>query len=251
MGDSPKSSTRMTETLPDASDSAEPYCSALVRDNDEDFFLSSRYAAAPDRLRQIALFALQTELRRIPHIVSEPPLGEIRLQWFRDALDEIASGAPVRAHPTTQTIAAAGLVDAASRADLERLIDARARLLYEPRFSSVDDLKGFLAEAEAPLAMIAARGTTHDARSLRRLAEAHALARFAPMLAPELAADACAMARRELQEAAQGAPPVSAGLAGRIAYLGLARGYAQRPDARPWPLGKRLALFQCVMSGRF
>jgi len=223
---------------------------SLVHDQDEDFYLSSRYAGEADRARVTALFALQIELRRIPYVVSEPPLGEIRLQWFRDALDEIASGATVRAHPTIQAIAAAGLVDAKTRPDLDRLIDARAWLLYEPRFSSLDDLKSFLREAEAPIATIATGVGGALSPAIEQFADAYALARFAPLLAPDLAAEACAEAQRILH-GVETPLIANADIIGRAAFLGLARGYAKRPDGRAWPIEKRLALFRCVMSGRF
>ena len=102
------------------------HCVEIIRAGDEDLFLSLGYALEADRARLAALFAFQIELRRIPVIVSEPPLGEIRLQWWREALGEIASGAAPRAHPVVSLLAASGALDSETRELAERLIEARA-----------------------------------------------------------------------------------------------------------------------------
>ena len=76
----------VTEAAAEA-ESAADYCRAMIAGGDEDFALALPYSLAEDQPRLEALFALQLEIRRIPGAVSEPPLGEIRLQWWRDALD--------------------------------------------------------------------------------------------------------------------------------------------------------------------
>lgn len=216
---------------------------------DEDLHLSLNYAAPGDRARLAALFAFLIELRRIPASVSEAPLGEIRLQWHREALDEIVAGKRPRAHPVATALAASVDV-AAVRSSIEKMIDARARLLYEPAFLSLDDLRQFLAAAEAPLAGIAL-GDDDLSAAAQGLGEAHALARLAPVFAPALAEEAAAAA---LVLQAKHAPKL-AGLSsqafGRIAYLALTRGHAARPDGAAWPVMKRLALVKAVARGRF
>ncbi|MFN3958701.1 MAG: squalene/phytoene synthase family protein [Parvularculaceae bacterium] len=238
-------------TLPDAAADPVAYCRAEVAAADEDLSLSLNYAPAADRPRLAALFALLVELRRIPAAVSEAPLGEIRLQWHREALDEIASGRRPRAHPVVMALAAAGAVPA-WRATLEKMIDARARLLYEPRFATLDELSGFLAAAEAPVAALALGDADADQKeAARALGLAHALARLSPALTPALAGEA---ARAALDLRARAAPMLAAlpGAAfGRIAYLALVRGHAARPGGERWPVLKRLALFRAVAAGRF
>ncbi len=223
------------------------HCVDLIARGDEDLFLSFRYARPADRPRLAALFALQVELRRIPSLVSEPPLGEIRLQWWREALDEIAAGGPVRGHPVVEALARAAPFDSGMRAVAERLIDGRARLLYQPTMTALTDYLEFVREAEAPLAALALSSV--DARDrLQDCAEAYALARFAPLLAPSIAAEACERARLMLGKAAVMSQPPE--LIGAVAFLSLATGYASRPDGRAWPAAKRLTLLNCVLSGR-
>ena len=227
------------------------YCAGQIRTHDEDLGLSLRYCPAADQDRLAAILAIQIELRRIPSIVSEPPLGEIRLQWWREALDEIVAGRPARAHPAVSLLAACGGFDAGARALAERLIDARARLLYEPQFSSLDDLRNFLKDAEAPLALLSIHAASDiAAEDAAMLGEAYALARFAPVLAPALAREAAAEASRLLSKTAGRGFQLSPADAGRLAFLSLTRGYAGRADGRQWPVLKRLAMVRTILTGR-
>ena len=57
-----------------------------LRVNDGDLYLCHLFTPADKRLRMLALYAAYTEIARIPSEVSEPMVGAIRLQWWRDAL---------------------------------------------------------------------------------------------------------------------------------------------------------------------
>lgn len=76
-----------------------------VKRVDEDRWLSSRYAPQPQRKRLIALYAFVYELARVRTVVTEPGLGAIRFQWWRDALDEIAKGHAPRQHDVVRAVA--------------------------------------------------------------------------------------------------------------------------------------------------
>jgi phytoene synthase len=228
----------------------DPYCVRLIAEADEDFRLSIGYAPAAAQARLAALFAFLIELRRIPASVSEAPLGEIRLQWHREALDEIAAGKRPRAHPVIEALAASVDVSA-DRGALERLIDARARLLYEPRFTSLDDLRAFLRSAEAPIAALALDRTGSPVvAAVEALGEAHALARLAPALAPALATEAASAALGLIAGHASALAGLSAEAFGCVAYLALTRGHAARTRGEVWPVMKRIALFKAVATGR-
>ena len=69
-----------------------------LRRADRDRFLCA--LAAPSHLRPdlITLYAFNAELAGIADKVSEPMLGLIRLQWWRDALRDIAAGHAHRHH---------------------------------------------------------------------------------------------------------------------------------------------------------
>jgi 15-cis-phytoene synthase len=76
-----------------------------VRVADEDRWLASRFAPKAVRQRLIALYAFNVEVARIAERVNEPRLGEIRLQWWREATEDIFRGGPVADHPTARALA--------------------------------------------------------------------------------------------------------------------------------------------------
>ena len=232
----------MTQTQGETQSFALDHCTALVKAADEDLWLCLPYVDRTDRLRVAALYALAVELRRIPAAVSEAPLGEIRLQWWRDALDELCHGENPRAHPVVQALAVSGAVDQRMREIAECGIEARARLLYDDAFAGAADLGEFFAVAEGWLAEVLMPGA--DAPTLRAAAAAYGLARWSPALNVSLKDDPFAHAAALLQRA--GLPD----LRPSGAYLVLVRGYIARPDGAPWPLGKRLALLKAVAAMR-
>src|SRR3954464_4673812 len=80
----------------------------IVRRADPDRWLSSRFIAAPAaRADVVAIYAYDHELARAPRVASNPLLGEIRLTWWREVLDEAFGGGHVRHHPPAQARAAA------------------------------------------------------------------------------------------------------------------------------------------------
>lgn len=97
-----------------------------LRRVDRDRFLCAIAAPADLRVDLATLYAFNAELAGIADKVSEPMLGLIRLQWWRDALDEVAAGKGRRHHLVQEL---AELVARRSlRVDLLRsLIDVRER----------------------------------------------------------------------------------------------------------------------------
>lgn len=67
--------------------------------------LATSFLAPEARAGMIALILFTHEVARARQAVSEPMLAAIRLQWWREALDEIYSGKTVRAQPTAQVLA--------------------------------------------------------------------------------------------------------------------------------------------------
>lgn len=101
-----------------------------VRRVDPDRWLSSRFIGDPAaRADVMALYAYDHELARAPKVASNALLGEIRLTWWREVLDEVFEGRPVRLHPTAQALAEVVRRHDLSRAPLETMIDARYREL--------------------------------------------------------------------------------------------------------------------------
>ena len=113
----------------------------LVRRTDPDRWLSSRFIAQPaDRADVIALYAYDHELARAPKVTSNALLGEIRLTWWREALDEIFEGRAVRRHPTAEALAGAVARHGLPRGPLEAMIEARDRELDASPMSEAEVL---------------------------------------------------------------------------------------------------------------
>jgi phytoene synthase len=113
----------------------------LVRRTDPDRWLSSRFIGQPSaRADVIAIYAYDHELARAPKVTSNALLGEIRLTWWREALDEIFEGRAVRRHPTAEALAAAVSRHGLPREPLETMIDARYRELDPSPLSEAEVL---------------------------------------------------------------------------------------------------------------
>jgi phytoene synthase len=129
----------MSEAVSETDDDLE--LDELVRRVDPDRWLSSRFIADPGlRADVVTLYAYDHELARAPRVASNALLGEIRLTWWREALDEIYGGKPVRAHPTAQALAEVIGRLGLERAPLEGLIDARYRELDPAPMSEAETL---------------------------------------------------------------------------------------------------------------
>lgn len=131
------------------------HCEALVREADKDRFLAALFAPADARPHLFALYAFNSEIARVREIVHEPLPGEIRLQWWRDALQGSGHG-EVQAHPVAAaligTIAACRLpVD-----PLLHLIEARSIDLYDDPMPTREALDGYCRKSASTLMELAA-----------------------------------------------------------------------------------------------
>lgn len=97
---------------------------ALVRRVDEDRWLASRFAPEAVRERLIALYAVNYEIARTRETVSDPGLGDIRLEWWRSALENIHQGREPPSHPALDAYARAHEQASFSFAVVETLIAA-------------------------------------------------------------------------------------------------------------------------------
>jgi phytoene synthase len=217
---------------------------ALVARVDPDRWLSSRFIADPQaRADVVALYAYDHELARAPRVASNPLLGEIRLTWWGEALDEIFDGRPVRLHPAAQALAQAVARRGLDRAPLEAMIEARYRELDAAPMSpaeSMDWARDTGGRAAALAAVILQPGAGPAAAAA---GAAWALARKVPEQ-PELAApfaELMAQGGREARALSAAAFPA---VAHAVFAAGRARGVA------PQGLAARLRITWAVARGR-
>jgi phytoene synthase len=207
---------------------------ALVRRVDPDRWLSSRFVADPAaRADLIALYALDHELVRIPQIVSDPLMGEIRMTWWRERLEEIAAGRPPRSHPVLRAIAGGSLPALA----LAALAEARLGDLDGPRTG-----EAALAHADATEGLLMALA----ARRLSPAATADHVSHAARAVAVARSDPPAALAALKAARAEVAALPVAAFPA--VAHGALARRYAG--GGAPGELEKRLRILLAVLTGR-
>src|ERR1700722_15091044 len=145
------------------------YCAELVRQADRDRFLAALFAPAEHRDPLHALFAFNIEIARVREGAREPLPGEIRLQWWREVLNN-ERGGEESANPV-----AAALLTVIERHHLAAdtlldLIEARRFDLYDEPMGGIAALESYAARTSSALTTLAAQILGVDAAA----AAAHA-----------------------------------------------------------------------------
>ncbi len=116
-----------------------------VRETDPERFLGAIFAREPVRSHLLALAAFNHEVAKIAGVTREAAAGAIRLQWWRDVVEEIYEGT-VRAHPVVQALAETVDLHDLPRAPLDALIDARE---FDVSLEAMPDWAAFDVYADA------------------------------------------------------------------------------------------------------
>jgi 15-cis-phytoene synthase len=221
----------------------------LIRRVDPDRWLTSRFIADQGaRADVLALYAFDHELARAHRAASTQLLAEIRLTWWREVLDQVFAGAPVRRHPVAEALAGAVGRHRLSRAPLEAMIEGQIAALEQASLdeaaavSWADAVEGSMAamvatvldpSSPAPDAAPAGRawGLALLLRSNRSASET-----VLPLLR-----EALGEARTSARTLSVAALP--AVLPARLARFDLAA-------RTPGPLAKRLSLIAASATGR-
>ena len=131
------------------------HCAALVREADRDRYLATLFAPAEHRDALYSLYAFNVEITRVRELAREPMPGEIRLQWWREALGGEREG-EAAAHPVAaalrETLTRHGFV----ATPLLELIDAHGFDLYDEPMPTLGELELYAIRTQSPLFAIAA-----------------------------------------------------------------------------------------------
>ena len=127
------------------------HAAGVVRTGDRDRYLADLFAPEPARSHLFALHAFNIEVARIRDVTKEPGLGEIRLQFWNDAIRSDGAGHPV-GQALVEAIAAYSLPYEA----FDRLIEARRFDLYDDPMPSLNDLEGYAGDTSSSLIQLAA-----------------------------------------------------------------------------------------------
>ncbi len=98
----------------------------MLRRHDRDRFQTALFAPAAHREALFALYAFNYEIARVREVVTQPVLGQIRLEWWRENIAAAYQDGPIRRHPIVETLGAAIRERGLTRGHIERMIDARA-----------------------------------------------------------------------------------------------------------------------------
>jgi len=192
-------------------------CAKLVERADPDRFQTAMLAPMPARADLMVLYALNVEVSRAPWVSADlttgPMIGEMRVQWWVDAVAECFAGGARRHEVVTP------LEEMISRRNLPqdlltRLVEARRE---ECRVEPIADVDTFLADTGGGLMALAAlllKGDAAVAQAHGWGAGAAALIRALPAYASRSRSgwegDVTALAIKAQQmraEARQGRPP--------------------------------------------
>jgi NADH dehydrogenase [ubiquinone] 1 alpha subcomplex assembly factor 6 len=190
---------------------------ALVRRHDRDRYATALFAPAEKREHLLALYAFNYEVARIRETVREPMMGAIRLQWWRDTIEEIRRGQTPRAHEVAVPLAEAIRETGLDPAEFERILRARETDLAPAPPTTLRALETYAEETAGALNVLALRalGVLEGAEAARDLGAGYALAGLLraaafharagrPMIAPDLDPRAVAGTARARLDKAQG-----------------------------------------------
>lgn len=215
---------------------------ARLRMQDEPRWLASRYASPQQRRRLVAMWLLRTELHRAL-TATEPMIGKIRLQWWRESVDS-AVGVSPRRHDLTEELASI-LKEAPQLLDpMHALIDRHDDILDDHLSAGGHTADGEHEQrhidAEAASWRLAGLALDPDATDLQ-------LEPLALLAAAEVALRAgLSGAETRWSEAKTAARRLPAELWPAAAHIA-----ASAPRARPHgPTGLRLAILWAVLSHR-
>jgi phytoene synthase len=123
----------------------------LLRHHDRDRYLGALFAPEDRRAAVIALGAFNYEIAKTREVVTEPLLGRIRLQWWREAIAEAYGGAAVREHEVMTPLASAIRRHRLSREHFDAMIDAREMDLDDAPPASIAALEDYCAATSGRL----------------------------------------------------------------------------------------------------
>jgi phytoene synthase len=157
------------------SDAAYAHCEALVRASDKDRFVASLFAPTDSRAHLFALYAFNLEIARVAEVAHTPLAGEIRLQWWYDALTGAGHG-DATGHPVL-----GALLDTLDRCRLSAqplldLIEARRSDLYQEPIATLTEFESYVRRTSTGLFGTAARIVAWSGHELADATDAAGLA---------------------------------------------------------------------------
>lgn len=130
-------------------------CAGIVERGDPDRFRAAMAAPPQARAVLFPLYAFNVEVSRAPWASQEPMIAEMRLQWWRDALEEIATGKQARRHEVVTPLAQ--ILTPGQAAALDAAVTARSWDIYRDPFEYESDLLAHIDATAGRLMVTAAQ----------------------------------------------------------------------------------------------
>jgi phytoene/squalene synthetase len=134
----------------------ETYCATEIKRFDYDRYLVTLFAPSTAREHLFALYAFNHEIAKIREAVSEPMLGEIRLQWWREAIEGIFENKP-RNHEVVLALHKAVHAYGLPKNIFDDIINMRTKDIYDEPPKTLDDFEQYLGGTSGNLNILAAR----------------------------------------------------------------------------------------------
>jgi phytoene synthase len=154
------------------------FAAEFLREHDRDRYLSTLLLASSERQAVTAVYAFSADVAAVRERSKVPAAGEIRLQWWADALNGEGHGA-VRQNPLADALLDSVAEYGLPIPGLVRLIEARRFDLYDDPMPDLATFEGYAGETSSSLyqlaAMILNRGPVESGDAAGHLGVAHAL----------------------------------------------------------------------------
>ncbi|OQW57029.1 MAG: hypothetical protein A4S14_08800 [Proteobacteria bacterium SG_bin9] len=138
------------------------FCAQDVRERDFERYALTLFVAPEHRRALLALYAFNAEVSRVRDMVSQSLPGEIRLQWWADALAGKEHG-EVGGNPIAAELLHAVEAYGLPRDVLDSLIEARRFDLYDDPIPSLQHLEAYATRTDGTMLALSARVLGGDA----------------------------------------------------------------------------------------
>ena len=118
------------------------YCANQVRLFDRERFLCALFMPESKREMLFTLYAFHIEISRIQTIVTEPMAGLLRLQWWRDNIEQIYNGA-IPNHPVCEPLAVLINEKSLPKGYFDNILNARALDFETEPFATIEHLSSY------------------------------------------------------------------------------------------------------------
>jgi hypothetical protein len=196
-----------------------------LKHRDYDKYLALVFAPSDLKQPLAALFTFHLDVSAIPAEISEPMVGHVKIQWWRDVITEIIEGKPSRPHPVLLALKEHDI----NYSRLLKLLHRYDEVIENKLPERFEELEAFLLDTEVAILELAAGLTGTSFNPDIALAYAY------NSMARQLKGKNDAFSAKFLEESRRLLPEVKSSVFGGIAGF-----YNKKPAAKRWQLALSL-----------